>query len=418
MNWIKRLFARRRLYGDVSEEIREHLDEKIDELVAGGMSREEATMVARRDFGNVTLLEERSREVWQWPSIENFLMDIRYGLRMLLRNLGFSAVAVLTLALGIGANTAIFSVVNGVLLHSLPYKDADRLVTISETNLPKGVAEMPVSDPDFLVLRDQNRVFDRIAAYGAFKQLGADLVGGREPEYVYGRGVSASLFPLLGVRPMLGRGFLPEEEKASRSHLCMLSYDLWQRQFGSDGSIVGKAIMLTGRSSTVVGVMPSGFQFPAGAEFWGLAVFETTRKYNTNWNSVIAHLKPGATLEQAQAELDTIAQRIEQQYPQSNMGVRFQAMSLLDSMVGKVGPLLLMLFIAVGIVLLIACCNVANLLLARTTARQREIAIRLALGAARGRLVRQLLTENVLLATLGAAWGFFLRHGEFACCQR
>src|SRR6267143_4861478 len=259
MSWFKHLFLRRRLYGDLSEEIQEHLEEKIEELVAGGMSREEATHAARRGFGNVTLLEEDGREVWQWRSLENLLMDVRHGLRMLRKSPGFTVVAVLTLTLGIGANTAIFSYINAFIIKPLPYPQSDRLMIFESHDTKKGwTREGLTSTASFLDFQKQNTSFERTALW---RGLSFNLTGDGAPALVEGGRVSWNYFDALGVKPMLGRTFTPDEDQPGAGHVAILSQGLWQSRFAGDGKIIGRTITVEGEPYTVVGVMPGTFQF-------------------------------------------------------------------------------------------------------------------------------------------------------------
>ncbi len=407
MNWIRQLFSRRRLYSDLSEEIQEHLAQRTDELVASGMSREEASTAARREFGNVTLLEERSREVWQWPSIENVFRDIRYGLRMLARSPGFTGVAVLTLALGIGANTAIFSVVNGVLLRPLPYPAPDRLFSVQENGRQIG---NPTSYLDFFDWRAQNHVFSSMASYRVEQFT---LTGNGDPMHLPGAVVSSDLLSVLEVRPLLGRGFEPQDDKTG-THVVLLSNALWRDRFHSDPAVVGRGITLDKLSFTVIGVMPAGFRFPPTfqGEVWTTSAIDTgppKEERGYSWLSVIARLKPGVAAAQAQADMDVVARGLAAQYPETNSErTAVRVVPELDRVVGGSRlPLLILLGVVAG-VLLIGCVNLANLSLARNLARQREIAVRAALGAGRRRLIAQLLTESVLLSVLGGLCGMAL----------
>ena len=336
--------------------------------------------------------------------------DIRYGLRMLAKNPGFTAAAVLTLALGIGANTAIFSVVHAVLLKPLPYKDADRLVIVWEQNPERGWYRNIVSAANLLDWRRQNDVFTQMAAVDPLKAF--NLTGTGNPEEVWGERVTTNLFTLLGVRPVMGRIFLPEEDKPGGPRVVILSYGLWQRRYGGDATLVGKQILLNNESYTVVGIMPSGFYFPPfwrewARELWVPGLDLSNPMRTMHMFIAVARLKPGVNLAKAQAEMDTIAERIVQQAP-DDKGWGVGLVGLREQTVGETRRPLLVLFGAVGFVLLIACANVANLMLARSAARDREVAIRTALGAERGRLIRQFLTESVLLASLGGTMGLLL----------
>jgi len=339
--------------------------------------------------------------------MQNFLQDMRFGLRMLLKNPGFAVVAVIALSLGIGANTAIFSVVNGVLLRPLPYPQPEQLTMVWLDNRRQGIREDVTSYPNFLDWRNQNKTFQEMAAV---RNVNTSLTGVGEPEELRGASVSANFFQLMGVAPAYGRGFTAEEEQPGKDNIVVLSYGLWQRRFGGDPAILNKTISLGGEQHTVVGIMPPGFEFPSKVEIWGpLAPNERTRAARGSfWLPVVGRLKPGVTRQQAQADMDVIAKQLEQQYPNLNAGYGVNVVPLHEQTVGKIRTALLVLLGAVAFVLLIACANVANLLLSRAAVRQREVAIRSALGAGRWRIVRQMLTESVLLSVIGGGLGLLL----------
>jgi predicted permease len=411
MSWLARLFSRRRIETDLSAEMRAHLDEKIDALIASGMSRAEATHTARREFGNVTLLQERSREVWRWPSAESFFADIRFALRMLRKSPAFTAVAILTLALGIGANTAIFSVVNGVLLNPLPYPDPDRLVSV-DASKPQ-FAHGSISYPNFL---DWHRMNKSFSYFSVSRSTGYLLTGVGSAEELNAVAITSDFFPMLGIKPVLGRWFTPAEDEIGASNVVAISTDLWHRKFGSSPDVIGKGISLDGKGYIIVGVFPGDLDLPMGY-FTGVDIYSTLGEFpNPNLRSRmaglnihgLARLKPFVTLEQARADMEQVTSDLARIYPDADKNTGAAIRPMKESIIGRVRPFLLLLFGAVGLVLLIACVNVANLLLARGTARSREIAVRAALGAGTARIVRQMLTESVLLAAIGGVFGLAL----------
>jgi putative ABC transport system permease protein len=347
--------------------------------------------------------------------MRSLLQDMRYGVRMLMKRPGFTFVAVLALALGIGANTAIFSVVNAVLLRPLPFKEPERLMAVWETN-PQLGAEMrnrnEVALGNFLDWRAQNQVFEQLAA---LFYTNLNLTGTGEPERIQSMAVTTNLFQALGVQPLMGRSFLPEEEKVGSPRAVILSHGLWQRRFGSDPNLLGKTLTLNGNQVTVVGIMPPGFQiqFPTSmqVDMWvPMRIDPADAGRKAHYLYVLGRLKQGVSVEQAQSAMSSIAAELQQQYPETNADKSAHVVSLHKQLVGNIQSYLYVLFAAVGFVLLIACANVANLLLARVAARHKEVAIRIALGAGRLRLIRQLLTESLMLSLCGGLLGLLIAY--------
>ncbi len=411
VNSARSLFRRRREEQALDAELQFHVERQIEQNIGAGMSPEEARYAAARAFGNAAVVREQTRESWGLGTFDVWRQDLKYGMRMLAKNPGFAVIAILTLALGIGANTALFSVVNAVLLNPLPFPQPDQLLTLHESkpNFEQGA----IPYLNFLDWQNQNRTFSSIAISRGFA---FSLTGIGEPERLQGEWVSASLFGTLGVKPQLGRDFTSEDDQSGAGPVAMISASLWKRKFGGTPDVLGKAIRLDGRDYTIVGVIPASFNLRVG-NFQAGDVYAPIRLWGhpglQNRMAAlglhgIGRMKPGVTLEQAGADLRRIAANLASAYPDANRGTSANVMPLKQSVVGSVRPLLLVLLGAVGLVLLIACVNVANLLLARSTGRTREFAIRAALGAGRARVIRQLLTESVLLAVAGGALGLLL----------
>ncbi|HYL92038.1 MAG TPA: ABC transporter permease [Alphaproteobacteria bacterium] len=401
---------RRQLEQDLNEEFARHLELKIEDNLAQGLSAEEARRRALLEFGNPVLAQENSREKWGYSMLESLLLDVRYAARQLRKNLGFAIVAVFTLALGIGANSAIFSVVNGVLLRPLPYKDPAKLMYIFNSAPSKGLKNYGASPPDFRAMRERNHTLASLSGYysGSF-----NLTGGDQPELVPGNVVSAEYFTTLGVKPALGRTFLPGEEQWGAHHVVVLSEGFWRTHFNSDPDALNKTLTLNGETYTIIGILPASFYiWEPNKQLWVPMAWKPKDNYDSHNNyflEMVGRLKPGVTREQAYSDLNAIMLAIAEQFPE-NKGIIADLEPLHETWVGDVRPALMILLGAVGFVLLIACVNLANLMLARCAGRKKEIGIRSALGASRGRLLRQFMTESIVVSLLGGMLGLGLAY--------
>ncbi|HKW99046.1 MAG TPA: ABC transporter permease [Bryobacteraceae bacterium] len=409
--------GRRQRDREIAEEIEAHLAEKIADLIEAGFPAAEARAQARREFGNAALYRESSREVWSWVWLETLWQDVRYGARMLRKNPGFTFVTTATLALGIAVNSSIFSVISGCLLKKPAVADPDHAVAVVATHPARAGERERISAVDFLAWRKANRVFSDLSAVDPFHDY--NLTGSGEPERIAGMRVTANYFSVLGVQAFLGRTFLPGEGQPGRDHVAVLAYSVWKRRFASDPSIVGKTMALDGENYQIVGVLPASFRQVAFlSRLWTplLLPAENPGSHARDARDfvVFGRLKPGVDLQRARVEMSALANRSEQAYPASEKGWSTDVMTLQEYGIqeDKIRAALMLLMAAVATVLILACANIANLLLARAAKRQQEIAIRTAIGAGRFRVIRQLLVESLLIALIGGTAGLI---GAFWC---
>jgi predicted permease len=420
MGWLQQLFSRRRRYDELSESIREHLDEKIADLMDHGMTRETAEHAARREFGNVTLIEQRSREVWQLPTLESLWANTKYALRRLRRAPLFTVISLVTLAIAVGANTVIFSVVNGVLLKPLSYPNPDRLIAVDTSSQQIGLKKMGIAPSLYFVYREQNTTFADIGAYDSDE---LDVRGAGAPEHVRVLDVTDGTLPLLGVHPVLGRLFTRQDDSPGAAQTVVLTYSYWQKQFGGASSVVGSSITAGGVPREIIGVLPQTFHFLDQKDpslilpmQWDRA---STRLGSFEGNA-IARLKPGVTVQQATADLERLLPVVTRTFPPlAGLDVSFYQslhylpllVPLKDEVVGNVQDVLWILLASTTLLLLVACANVANLLLVRVEGRHHEFAIRYAIGGARAGISADILLESSLLGLAGSLIGLLLALG-------
>jgi putative ABC transport system permease protein len=394
---------------DLDKELRFHFESQVADKMRSGISESEAHRLTRLEFGGIEQIKENCRESRGTLWLESILQDIRYGLRQLRKSPGFTLAAISTLALGIGATTAIFSVVDSLLLRPLPYPNAPRIVRIWMTFAPRGMMEIPASEPEYLEYR-QSRSFAHVAGFSVGTLT---LTGSGNPLHLAASWGTSDFFSIMGTAPLLGRVFTNDEQQQGHAPVVVLSHRLWQNRFASSREIIGKSILLNGQSCTVVGVMPPGFNFPSNdVDLWQpLPIAVANSNVGNHYLNLIGDLNPQARLQQAKAEMATVLDRITRKYPKYYGGAAGLGVSLIplrQQMVGNLRLTVLVLMAAVGFMLLIACTNVAGLLLARGEDRKREIATRTALGATRLRILYQVLIENLLLFAAGGALGLLL----------
>src|SRR5215471_17517819 len=401
---------------DLERELHSDLELEAEEQRENGLSPEEAGQAARRAFGNATLIKEEVRQMWGWTRLELVLRDIRFALRQMRRNPGLTAVAILSLGLGVGWNTAIFSIVKAMLLAPLPYPEGDRLVMVWE-DVPRW--DIPRNTPapaNFLDWRQQNHVFESMAAFmgGVFGDMA--LTGAGDAEQIHGAQVSSNFFRVLRISPVVGSDF-QENDDQSGARVAIISDSLWRRHFGFTRDVIGRSITLNGTGYTIVGVMPPSFAFPtSGTDVWTPLAMNTARRQSrgSHFLQVVARLNKDVTPERASIEMKSIARRLEFDHPETNTGIGATIVPLREQLNGDLRSILLLLATAVGLVLMLVCANIANLLLARALSREREMAMRAALGASRGAVLRQLLIESSVLAVAGGIFGLVIGYVALA----
>ncbi len=404
---------------DIDDEMRFHFESRVEELVDRGLTLNAARAQALEEYGDVPAIRKQLREIDRRTHgrreaserLDAVVRDVRFAARTLRRSPAFTGIAVVCVALGVCVTTTIFSAVHGILIRPLPYERANQLISVYAQNPAREIHGSNVSYPDYVSWRDGNRSFSGLALWTWSSH--AFSGDGGEAERVEGASVTANLLSILGVRPLLGRPFLAEEDENGRDNVVLLGYGLWQRRFGGDPSVVGRTITVDGRPHTIVGVMPQRFNFPERGEAWvpfGVPERATQERGSRQYAGALGRLRPGVTLEQARADLAAMSTSLQSTYPRENLGWSAQLVPLRDDLLGELRRALIVFAGAVALVLLIACANVANLMLARGATRQREIAIRIAVGAGRGRLVRQVLTESLVLAAIGGALGAALSY--------